>query len=96
LRRPKFSTKGSYEEEEEDDDDDEYRKDMYYHWKDKQHHILNNHVSVIIVFSLSYSQENCFKRSIKMYIKTAPTCFSANHHQQGVHYLSLLKLRLLK
>jgi len=23
------------------------------------------------------AQENCFKRNIKIYIKTAPTCFSA-------------------
>jgi hypothetical protein len=26
-------------------------------------------------FSLTDAQENCFKRSIKIYIKTAPTCF---------------------
>jgi hypothetical protein len=59
----------------EEDEEEMYRKDMYYQWKDKQHDILNNHVSLMKDFSPTDEQENCFKRSIKIYIKTAPTCF---------------------
>ena len=33
------------------------------------------HLDIIKVFSLTDAQENCFKGSIKIYIKTAPTCF---------------------
>jgi len=33
--------------------------------------------NVIRVLSPTDAQENCFKRSIKFYIKTAPTCFGA-------------------
>jgi hypothetical protein len=35
-------------------------------------HTLNNHI--ILVLSTDV-QENCFKTGIKIYIKTAPTCF---------------------
>jgi len=34
------------------------------------------HLDIIKVFYLpTDAQENCFKRNIKIYIKTAPTCF---------------------
>jgi len=34
------------------------------------------HLDIIRVFYLpADSQENCFKKNIKIYIKTAPTCF---------------------
>jgi hypothetical protein len=32
---------------------------------------------VQIILLPTVAQENCFKRSIKIYIKTAPTCFGA-------------------
>ena len=32
------------------------------------------------------------KNYIKIYIKTAPNMFRFNHHHQGAHYLSMLKL----
>ena len=36
------------------------------------------HLDIITVFYLpTDEQENCFKRNIKIYIKTAPTCFGA-------------------
>ena len=46
-------------------------------------------------------QENClknnFKTDIKIYIKTAPTCFGAvTPSSWGGHYACLLKLQLLK
>jgi hypothetical protein len=33
------------------------------------------HLDIIKVFSPTDAQENYFKRVIKIYIKTAPTCF---------------------
>jgi hypothetical protein len=33
------------------------------------------HLDIIKVLLPTDAQENCFKRSIKVYIKTAPTCF---------------------
>jgi len=39
------------------------------------------------------AQENCFKRSIKIYIKNSSNMFRCNHHHQGAHYMSLLKLQ---
>jgi len=33
------------------------------------------HLDIIRVLLLSNEQENCFKRSIKIDIKTTPTCF---------------------
>jgi hypothetical protein len=36
------------------------------------------HLDIIRVFYLpTDAQENCFKKNIKIYIKTAPTCFDA-------------------
>jgi hypothetical protein len=36
------------------------------------------HLEIIKVFYLpTDAQENCFKKNIKIYIKTAPTCFGA-------------------
>jgi hypothetical protein len=36
------------------------------------------HLDIIKVFYLpTDAQENCFKKNIKIYIKTAPTCFGA-------------------
>jgi hypothetical protein len=49
------------------------------------------HLDIIKVSLPTDAKENCFKRSIKIYIKTAPSCFGVNHHNQGVHYMSLLK-----
>jgi len=33
------------------------------------------HLDIIKVFSPTDEQENCFKRCIKIYIETVPTCF---------------------
>jgi len=33
------------------------------------------HFNIITDLLPTHTQENCFKRSIKIYIKTAPTCF---------------------
>jgi len=38
-------------------------------------HSRTVHLDVIKVLSPTDAQENCFKRIIKIYIKTAPTCF---------------------
>jgi len=50
---------------------------------------------IIKVFSPTDAQENCFKRSVKIYIKTTLT-FRCKHHHQGAHYLILLRLQLIK
>jgi len=34
------------------------------------------HLDIIEVLLPTDAQENCFKRSIKIYIKAAPTCFN--------------------
>ena len=38
-------------------------------------HSRTVHLDIIKVFLSTDAQENCFKRGIKIYIKTAPTCF---------------------
>ena len=41
-------------------------------------HSRTVHLDIIKVFYLpTDAQENCFKKNIKIYIKTAPTCFGA-------------------
>jgi len=41
-------------------------------------HSRTVHIDIIKVFYLpSDAQENCFKNNIKLYFKTAPTCFGA-------------------
>jgi len=41
-------------------------------------HSRTVHLDIIKVFySPTDAQENCFKKNIKIYIKTAPTCFGA-------------------
>jgi len=41
-------------------------------------HSRNVHFNIINVFYIpTDTQENCFKKNIKIYIKTAPTCFGA-------------------
>ena len=39
-------------------------------------HRRTMHLDIIKVLLPTDAQENCFKRSIQSYIKTAPTCFS--------------------
>jgi len=36
------------------------------------------HLNIIKVLPPTDAQENCFKRNIKIYIQTAPTCFGVN------------------
>jgi len=38
-------------------------------------HSRTVHLDIIKVLLPTDAQENCFKRSVKIYIKTAPTCF---------------------
>ena len=38
-------------------------------------HSRTVHLDIIKVLLPTDAQENCFKRSIKIYIKTTPTCF---------------------
>jgi len=41
-------------------------------------HSRTVHLDIIRVFYLpTDAQENCFKKNIKIYIKTSPTCFGA-------------------
>jgi len=41
-------------------------------------HSCTLHLDTIKVFYLATdAQENCFKKNIKIYIKTAPTCFGS-------------------
>jgi len=41
-------------------------------------HSRTVHLDIIKVLLPTDSEENCFKTSIKIYIKTAPTCFGVN------------------
>jgi hypothetical protein len=41
----------------------------------KSFHSRTVHLDIIKVLLSTDAEENCFKRSIKIYIKTAPTCF---------------------
>jgi hypothetical protein len=52
-------------------------------------------LSEFFIYQLMHKR-NALKRILKIYIKTAPTCFGFNHHHQGAYYSSLLKLLLLK
>jgi hypothetical protein len=58
---------------------------LLHHTKIKTTNILNFHsrtvlhLDIIKVFYLpTDAQEDCFKKNIKIYIKTAATCFGAN------------------
>jgi len=46
------------------------------------------HLDMINVLLPTDAQENCFKKTIKIYIKTAPACFLVI----TISYMSLLKL----
>jgi len=60
-------------------------------------HSRNMHLDIIKVFYLpTDAQVKCLKNNIKIYIKTAPTCFAAVTPSSGSTYSSLLKLQLLK
>jgi len=52
------------------------------------------------LYSPTDAQVNClinnFKIDIKIYIKTAPTCFGTVTPSSGAHYACLLKLHSLK
>jgi hypothetical protein len=50
---------------------------LYYIYCTKLLHFHSRtvHLDIIKVLSPTDSQENCFKKSIKVYIKTAQTCF---------------------
>ena len=53
---------------------------MFYVFENKQQillffHSRTVHLDTIKVLLPTDAQENCFKRSIKIYTKTAPTCF---------------------
>jgi hypothetical protein len=51
----------------------------------------------IKVFYLpTYAQENCFKKNIKIYIKTAPTCFGAATPSSGSALFELPKVIFVK
>jgi hypothetical protein len=56
------------------------------------------HLDIIRVFYLpTDAQENCFKNNIKIYIKTAPTCFSAITIQSsGSALFELAKVPVVK
>jgi len=42
---------------------------------DNHFHSRTVHLDIIKALLLTDAQENCFIRSIKIYIKTTPTCF---------------------
>jgi hypothetical protein len=55
------------------------------------------HLDIIEVFhSPTDTQVNCLKNNFKIYFKIDIKTASCNHHHQGAHYSSLLKLQLLK
>jgi len=42
----------------------------------KMKHTVNTHCAIRVFYLPTDAQESCFKKNIKIYIKTAPTCFS--------------------
>jgi len=48
-------------------------------------HSRTVHLDIIKVLLPTDAQENCFKRSIKIY---SSNMFQCNHHHQGAHYVS--------
>jgi hypothetical protein len=53
-------------------------------------------MSLKVFYLPADAQENCFKKNIKIYIKTAPACFGAVTIIWERIIPSLLKLQLLK
>jgi hypothetical protein len=54
------------------------------------------HLDIIKVFYLpTDAQENCFKKNVKIYIKTAPTCFSLSP-SSGSALFELAKVTVVK
>jgi len=51
-------------------------QDHSVNWDSVGFHSRTVHLDIIKVSSPTDAKENCFKRSIKIYIKTAPTCFT--------------------
>ena len=52
--------------------------------------------SVKVVYSPTNTQVNCLKVNIKIYIKTAPTCFSAVTPSSGSSLSVLAKVTVVK
>jgi len=48
---------------------------LFLHFSTIFFHSCTVHLDIIKVLLPTDAQENCFKRSIKIYIKTPPTCF---------------------
>jgi hypothetical protein len=60
-------------------------------------HTRTVHLDIIKVFySLSDAQVNCLKNNIKIYIKTAPTCFGAVVPSSGSALFVLAKVTVVK
>ena len=58
-------------------------------------HIRTVHFDVIKVFNLpTEAQESCFKKYIKIYTKTAPTCFCSVTPSSGSASLMLAKVKV--
>jgi hypothetical protein len=51
---------------------------MEIHTSENNFHSHTMHLDIIKVLLPTDAQENCFKRSVQIYIKTAPTCFGVN------------------
>jgi hypothetical protein len=60
-------------------------------------HIHTVHLDIITVFySPTDAPVNCLKNNIKMYIKTAPTCFGTVTPSSGSALLVLAKVTVVK
>ena len=65
--------------------------------KDNGLFIKPKHVVIVKVFySLTSAQVNCLKNRIKIYIKTAPTCFGAVTTSSGTALFVLAKFKVVK
>ena len=61
---------------------------------------LHSHTMYLDIIKVFYlptdAQENCFEKNIKIYIKTAPTCFSAVTPSSGSALFELAKVIVIK
>ena len=66
-------------------------------WSPPPHHIRTVHLDIIKVFySPTDAQLSCLKNNIKIYIKTAPTCFGTVTPSSGSALFMLAKTTVVK
>jgi len=58
--------------------------------------LLNVYIFIKVFYSPTDAQDNCFKKNIKIYIKTAATCFGVITPSSGSTLFELAKVTVVK